>query len=65
MTVFIRSSVFGHSASQAYTAGGVYFVKKYKLNEKIHSRLENPRREYASWKRIDQALGGTIEARYC
>jgi hypothetical protein len=42
-------------------AGGVYFVKKYELNEKIHSWLEKQER-YASWKRIDQALGGAIEA---
>ena len=41
---------------------GVYIAKKYTLNEKIHSRLEDPRRGYARWKRIDQALGGTIEA---
>ena len=41
---------------------GVYIAKKYALDEKIHSWLEDPRWGYARWKRIDQALGGTVEA---
>ena len=41
---------------------GVYIAKKYALTEKIHSWLEDPGTGYARWKRIDQALGGTVEA---
>ena len=40
---------------------GVYIAKKYALNEKVNSWLES-QEGYARWKRIDQALGGTVEA---
>lgn len=42
-------------------AGGVWVVKKYELNEKIHSWLEE-QEGYDRWRRFDQALGGAIEA---
>ena len=44
---------------------GVYIVKKYALNEKIHSKIYSwleDQEKYPRWKRIDQALGGTVEA---